>query len=247
LHTVRSAAKRTLRLTAQTTLSLTRPTLLGGRPAVVIGRAQYSFPRGLGYAALDVPALGRKTAGRAYLVYLPGKLWSKPVVSTGLPQGDLWISATGRSAPSLALAFEGMNPQLLLEEIASGAVSARSAGHRVVAHVPYTEYDVSVDLPRALKATRSEALRTAMQQQLAALRAGGGSTAHVVARVDGQGRIAQLQGSIPGSQLGTVQIGLWRFGGTIPLSLPLANETVDIASLRLSPAESTPGLALRGE
>jgi hypothetical protein len=259
LHTVRKAATNTLGLTAQSTMTLQGSTLLGGTPGTIVGRAQFSFPRGLGYAAIDVPALGRRAAGRAYLVYLPTRLWAKPVVSTALPQGDLWISArftgsrsAGSTTPSLALVLESMNPQLLLEEIATGAVAARSSGHRVVNHVPFTTYIVSVDLARALEASRKPgALRSAMQQQLSALRARPGgrtrSLVRIVAGVDGTGRLAQLQASLPGSKLGTVRIGLWKFGSPIPLSLPLTSETVDIASLRRSHGAVTATSMFTGE
>jgi hypothetical protein len=144
-----------------------------------------------------------------------------------------------------------MNPQLLLEEIATGAVAASSSGQRVVDHVPLTEYVVSVDLVRALAAAETGALRTAMQQELSALRAGRGTHAsslvRIVARVDGAGRLAQLQASLPGSKLGRVQIALWKFGSTIPLSLPLASETVDIASLGRPHGTATPRWVLTGE
>ena len=130
-----------------------------GPPARSSVEAQFSFPKGLGYEALQVPALGRRAAGTAYLVFLPQQLWIKPVVNRALPEGHLWISATftdsrsaGSTTPSLALALESMNPQLLLEEIATGAVAASSSGHRVIDHVPFTEYVVSVDLARALAA-----------------------------------------------------------------------------------------------
>lgn len=243
LHTVRSAATNTLSLTAQSTLTLTGAQLFGGTPGTIIGRAEFSFPKGLGYQALQVPALGGRAAGTAYLVFLPQQLWSKPVVNSALPEGHLWISAkftgsrsAGSTTPSLALTLESMNPQLLLEEIATGAVAASSSGHRVVDHVPFTEYVVSVDLARALAAAgKTGALRTAMQQELSALRASrgtdAGSLVRIVARVDGVGHLAQLQASLPGSKLGTVQIALWKFGSIIPLSLPLASQTVDIASL----------------
>jgi hypothetical protein len=258
LHAVRSAATNTLSLTAQSTLALTDARLFGGTPGTIVGRAQYSFPKGLGYAALQVPALGRRASGTAYLVFLPQQLWSKPVVNRALPEGHLWISATftdSRSAgprpPSLALALESMNPQLLLEEIATGAVAASSSGHRVINHLPFTEYVVSVDLARALAAAEAGALRTAMRQELSALRADrgthGGSRVRIVAGVDGAGRITQLQASLPGSRLGTVQIALLKFGSTIPLSLPLPSETVDIASLRRSHGPATARWVLTGE
>ena len=66
-------------------------------------------------------------------------------------------------------------------------------------------------------------------------------------RVDGAGRIAQLQTSLPGSKLGTVQIALWKFGSTIPLSLPLPSETVDIASLRRPHGTATARWVFTGE
>ena len=145
-----------------------------------------------------------------------------------------------------------MNPQLLLEEIATGAVAASSSGHRVVDHVPFTEYVVSVDLARALAASAATgALRAAMQQELSALRAGrgthAGSRVRIVARVDGAGRVGELQASLPGSKLGTVQIALRTFGSTIPLSLPLPSETVDIASLRRAHGAATARWVFTGE
>jgi hypothetical protein len=257
LHSARSAATKTLSLTAQSTLTSTGARLFGGTPGTIPVRAQYSFPRGLGYAALQVPARGGQAPGTAYLVFLPQQLWTRPVVNRALPAGHLWISATftdarpaGPRPPSLALALESMNPQLLLEEIATGAVAASSAGHHVVNHLPFSEYVVSVDLARAIAAAKAGALRTAMQQELAALRADrgthAGSRVQIVAGVDGAGRITELRASVPGSTLGTVQIALVKFGSTIPLSLPLPSETVDIASLARSHPSATAAWVLTG-
>jgi hypothetical protein len=170
-------------------------------------------------------------------------------MSTALPKGALWISAkfthppaAGSPAASVALQLESLNPQLLLEEIATGAVAARIAGHPVVNHVPFTRYIVTVDLARALAAAGTTgALRTAIQQQLVT-----SSRVQMVAGVDGTGRLAQLQASLPGSKLGTVQIGLWTFGSRIPLSLPLPSETVDIASLNRSHGTVTPATMFTG-
>jgi hypothetical protein len=258
LDTARNAATNTLSLTTQSTLTVTGARLFGGTPGTILGRAQYSFPRGLGYAAIQVPALGSRTSGPAYLVFMPQQVWIKPVVSNALPQGHLWITETfggSRSAnttPSLALAPESLNPQLLLEEIATGAVAASSSGHGVINHVPFTEYAVTVDLVRSLATSKETgALRAAMQQELAALRAGGGTHAgsrvQIVARVDGAGRVAELQASLPGSKLGTVRIALRTFGSKIPLSLPLPSETVNIASLRRSDVPATARRLFTGE
>ena len=227
LHAVRKAAQTTLGLTAQSTLTLTDSRLFGATPTIV-GRGEFSFPKGLGYQALQL------RAGTAYLVYLPKRLWIRPVSNAALPAGHLWVTTNFTSAPPrLALVAEAMNPHLLLEEIARGAVAASTAGHPVVAHVPFTEYVVSVDVERALRVTsQTDTLRMAMEQQLAELRAvGAGARVRVVARVDGAGRLAHLQGSFAGSKLGAVQIELWKFGSAIPLSLPLAHETMDIAPL----------------
>ena len=101
--------------------------------------------------------------------------------------------------------------------------------------MPFTEYDVSVDVARAERAATG-ALRAAMQQQLAALH---GSRLRIVTRVDGAGRLAQLRCSLAGTQLGMVQIALWKFGRPVPLSLPLARETADIATV---PAATAGGL-----
>jgi hypothetical protein len=255
LHTVRDAATSSLKLTAQSTLSLEDARLFGGTPGTIVGRGEFAFPKGLGYEAIQVPALGTRATGPAYLVFLPTRLWSKPVVSSALPKGHLWISArftgSGPTTPSLALALESVNPQLLLDEISTGAVAASSSGQRVVNHVPFSEYVVSVDLTRALAAARTGALRIAIQQQLAALRAGRGAHASTRVRIevgiDGAGHLAQLQTSVPGSKLGTVQIGLWKFGSTVPLSLPLASETVDIASLPPSHGITLERRVLTGE
>jgi hypothetical protein len=257
LHTVRGAATKTLSLTAQSTLTSTGARLFGGTPGTIPVRAQYAFRRGLGYAALQVPGPSGQPAGTAYLVFLPQQLWTKPVVTRALPKGHLWISATftdapaGPRPPSLALALESMNPQLLLEEIVTGAVAATSSGQRVVNHVPFSEYVVSVDLARAIAATKAGALRTAMQQELSALRANRGSAAgsrvQIVAGVDGAGRITELQASVPGTTLGTVQIALVKFGSTIPLSLPLPSETVDVASLARSHGSATAAWVLTGD
>jgi len=253
LHAVRSAAKKTLSQTAQSTLTLTGARLFDGTPETILGRGQFSFSKGLGYEALQVPARGRRASGTAYLVFLPQRLWSKPVVNTALPVGDLWISAnftgsrsSGSTTPSLALVLESLNPQLLLEEIATGAVAARSSGHLVINHVPFTRYVVSVDLQRALEAATTGAIRAAIQQQLTALR-GQGTLVRIVAGVDGAGRLAQLRSSVPGSKLGTVQIGLWTFGSTIPLSLPLSSQTVDVAALRRSHGTVTPAWVFTGD
>ena len=104
---------------------------------------------------------------------------------------------------------------------------------------------------RSRRRARPEPFGPRCSKQLSALRAGrgtdAGSLVRIVAGVDGAGRLAQLQASLPGSKLGTVQIGLWKFGSTIPLSLPLTSQTVDIASLRRSHGAATAPWVFTGE
>ena len=245
LRAVLGAARSTLSQSAESDLTLHRARLFGGAPSAVVGRAEFAFRSGLGYEALDVPVRGQRAAGTAYLDFLPTKVYVDPVVRSALPAGRIWLSATfagpgsvGARFPLLAEVLEGLNPQLLLEEIVWGAAAASALGERVIAHVPFTEYIVSIDLKRALAAARGPlagAMRSAVRDELSALLAGhgarGSSSVRVEVWVDGPGRVARLQASLPGSKLGTVLMVLSNYGVTIPVSLPLESQVVDIASL----------------
>ena len=213
LQAVRAAATNTLALTAESTLQADgrRPF---GETSTVVGRGEFSFPKGLGYEGLQLSSHG--WGGRhAYLVFLPARVWIRPVSSAALPEGDLWISTRltdaqsgGAQPQALALVLEGTNPEPLLEEIATGAAAASASGQqrrrsRAVHRVRrLCRPGASVD------ATSKGPLRIAMRQQLAALRAAGlGSRIQIAVSVDGAERLAQLE-PLPGSQLGTTQIEL---------------------------------------
>jgi hypothetical protein len=246
LRAVLGAATTTLSQSADANVTLSDASLFGGTSRSVVGRAAFVFPTGLGYEAIQVPKLRGRASGTAYLAYLGRRVWVEPLVQTALPQGRLWISTTfSRSGslearfPTLALVLEGLNPELLLEEIIWGAVAASSLGQRVVAHVPFTEYSVTVDLRRAIsRATgpTAVALSSAMREELAALRSSrarrGSSAVAIAIWVDGPGRLVQLQASLPGSGLGTVLMALSNVGTAIATNLPTASMSADIALLR---------------
>lgn len=242
LGAVLSAARSTLSQNAQLTLTLRGAAVLGGAPAAVVAKGAFAFPAGLGYEAVQVPAARGRAPGTSYLVFRPAEVDVDPPVHTALPRGRLWIAAAfPRSGapdprwPGLAEGLEGLSPQLLVEEIAWGATAASSLGQRVIDHVPSTEYAVSVDLERALAAASGPAagaMRPAIREELAALRTGRSSPSlRIAVWVDGPGRIARLQATVPGSGLGTVSMSLSGFGVGIPASLPAAAQTVAVGSL----------------
>ncbi len=76
-------------------------------------------------------------------------------------------------------------------------------------------------------------MRAAIGEELAALRASrpGAVSVQVRVWVDGPGQIARLEGTLPGSGLGTISITLSQFGAKIGRSLPLASQVVALTRL----------------
>lgn len=204
------------------------------------------FDTGLGYERVDLRGVDQRPL-REFLVFLPAKLYfaPSPAARTVLPAGKFWMSAalTGSRAVGTRFAHlvgqvEGLNPQLLLDEIAWGAVAASFVGERVINHVPVSEYTVSVSLTRALSAAsgpEARAMSVAIKEQLAALRsspsARASSSVLITVWVDGPGHVAQMQAVVPGSGLGTVSTTLSNVGEKISISLPLPAQVVDITLL----------------
>ena len=121
----------------------------------------------------------------------------------------------------------------------------------MIAHVPYTAYHVSIDLARVLSATCSTisgAICAAVREELAAAHRDRVDTVTVEISVwvDGQGRIAQLRASLPGSGWGSVLISLSNFGVTFAPSYPLASQTVDLASLERAGRALSAAMLLTG-
>ena len=176
LQSVGAAARTTLAQGIELTLTLHGASLSGTPAGTVLGAAAFALPRGEGLEAVDLPAGAGGSAPRAHLVFLPDGVEVAPALTALLPPGRSWIDAplAGPGAvpvPGLAALLEGLNPQLLLDEVAWGAVSASALGQQVIAHVPYSRYRVVVDLAKALTGARgpaADAMRAALRDELAA-------------------------------------------------------------------------------
>ena len=129
-----------------------------------------------------------------------GKGWVAPAVV-----GPASVDAI---VPRFVLQTQALGPQLLLDELSWGAVSATHVASPVVNHVPQAEYRVTVNLKQALsKATG--VTHTAIKDELSA---NGSSTVSMLVWVDGPGHIVELQQAVPGAGLGTVSMALSNFG-----------------------------------
>src|SRR5205814_1759503 len=134
------------------------------------------------------------------------------------PKDKPWLTATLVGSESVSTNFpqfveqvEGVDPMLLLDEVARGATSAVSLGPRIFQKVRLLKYRVSVDLARALSAAEGPGAAVsslAIQQELTALSATSSSTGarekSVLVWVDPSGHVMRLQAELPGSGLGTV-------------------------------------------
>jgi hypothetical protein len=238
-----AAATTTLSQNAASSLELRGGEMFAGAlTKTVLGRAGSLFPRALGFEAVDVPGFGARPGGRVYLVFLPAAVYLSPssAAQSVLPSGKTWVAAP--ISPSLDVVFphsveqlEGMNPQLLLDELAWGTVRASGEGQVVVNHVPFHRYTVVVSLPRALAGAAGPgagAMRLALQGQIGALKARHlPTTVPLTVWLDGPGHVAQVRGAVPGSGLGAVQIALSGFGNAIRPSLPAASALVPLTDL----------------
>jgi hypothetical protein len=227
LHAVTTATKTTLSQTLVSDLTLHGAKLLGAVRPTVVGRGAFSFDLGTGYERIDLP--GKMVQGigpREYLDLLQAKFYFERATATGnlvLFNGKGWVAPTivgpasvDAIAPRFVLQMQALSPQLLLDELAWGAVSATHVASPVVNHVPQAKYRVTVNLKQALsKATG--VTQTAIKDELAA---NGSSTVSILVWVDGPGHIVQLQEAVPGAGLGTVSMALSNFGVKIPASLP---------------------------
>jgi hypothetical protein len=219
LQSALAATKKTLSQNAVGTVSLGGSGVAG--PAA--GRVGFVFPRALGSQILHT------RAGTAYFLFTPAAVYVDPVDRSGLAVTTTWVSAPVGSP--LAATLGGLNAQLLLEEVSWGAVSAVSLGQKVISHVPYVEYQVTVDLHRALaraSGPSKAALTAAVRAELAA---GGRRVVKVALWVDGPGRVAQVAGAVAGSGLGTVTTSLSAFGIKIVETSPEPSQVVALAKL----------------
>jgi hypothetical protein len=245
LHDVLSAATGLARGTARVVFRLVRPAEFGTTLAPVFGSGNFAFAAGRGTEAIDLPELPHQEHGTEHAVFGPGLVYLQPRGTSGrvLPRGKLWLSASLTGSDSVSTNFpsfigqvEGVNPQLLLDELLWGATSATPTSQQpTVKGLRAQGYTVSVDLPRALAGAGragATAFSLAIQQQLTALAGHGGSTSiQMVAWLDRSGRIAELEASPPGAGYATGFFGFSTFGTPVRVDVPPAAQVIDITAL----------------
>ena len=243
LTSVSAAVDTSLAHVFSARVTLTGAEALGAKPNQVLHTSGvFDVHRALVYDRVDLPGPldQNKVPPRDFLVFLPAKIFLAPATQRLLPAGKTVISvpvSAGTAAVAGATRFVtqamGLNPLLLLDEIAAGATAATRTGSEVVAHVPFVDYRVTVDLRRALahlSGPFARAERIAITQELAAL-GPGHSSVEVAVRVDGAGFVRDLHTSVPGSKLGRLAMDLHGYGATFKPSYPTPAQIVTLASL----------------
>jgi hypothetical protein len=222
--------------------------VFGSTRGPVFGTGPFDLASGRGSEVIDLPEARHQEPGTEHVVFVPGRVFLQPRASASavLPRGKKWMSAALTGSDSVATNFprfvgqvEGVNPVLVLQELAWGATAAVPIAERpALAGVHAQGYEVSVDLTRALAAAGRAAATVsglAIQQQLSALASGkSGSAAgsvSVFAWVDHVGRVVQWRVSLPGAGVGTALVALSRFGLNVRVGVPPPAEVVDIGSL----------------
>jgi hypothetical protein len=243
LHGVPAAAARTLTQRALIGWRLDGAVVFGRVHAAVYGQGPFDLAAGRGSEVIDLPEVGHQEPGIEHAIFLPSRVYLQPKGTTGpvLPRGKRWLSAAiagseavARNFPRFVAQVEGVNPVLLLGELAWGATNAvpLGPGRQIVDHVPAERYRVSVDLTRALAAASgpaAAALSEAIQEQLTA---GHGTTGFdVIAWVDRAGRVVQMQARLPGTGEGTELLAVSYFGASVHVTAPPPAQVVDITSL----------------
>lgn len=254
---VSAAATRTLARSAKVAFRLDGASALGSARGEVFGSGAFDFASGRGSEVIDLPEIGHQEPGNEHAIFFPAQVYLQPKgKSTAvLPHGKLWMTAPVAGSESISTNFpnfieqvEGVNPTLLLQELAWGATSAVPIAERpAIKGVRAQGYKVSVDLTRALAAagrTNAAASGLAIQQQLTALAAGssaGGGRLAMFAWVDPTGRIAQIRATVPGSGLGTSLLALGHFGLPVSVSRPAPARVIDINALTPSGERESSG------
>lgn len=243
---VQTAARATLAGPAGVEFRLDGSRALGSSSAPVLGSGEFDFPSGTGSETIDLGEVAHQEPGTEHVVFLPSRVYLQPKSSTGtvLPTGKAWMSATltgpgsvHTNFPSFALQAEGVNPQLLLSELARGAVSAVPLGLETINGTPARAYDVTVNFTQALSGSTGPTgavFGQAIRSELAALGSGqsaGGQGASIRTWVAGHGRVIQMQTSPPGAGLGAVTMTMCCFESAVQVALPSRSQVVDITSL----------------
>jgi hypothetical protein len=244
LDSVSGAAVRTLSQVADSTLTVRSARALGAGKGAAGGVGEFDLATGFGYERLTAPSTVRSGAENVFLVFTPALFYVQPASGavSDLPRGKMWLSGSWRvqgSEHGLSLmvsALESLDPQLLLDEVAWGALNATDLGQHVLNHVPLTEYRVTVDLGRVLSAAaRSPGVSDAVTRELASSTASGrGGTrgaALVSIWIDGAGLIERIAARLPSVGLGGAVVSFTDFGPKIVDTVPPAAEVVRIQTL----------------
>jgi hypothetical protein len=235
LETARTAASRTLELTASVSLDFAG---LSSKP--ITGQGIFDFASAKGRALIEQP-VGDETA-----VFLPTVLFDDPPVqdAVGLPRGRTWIMAepaervpNPTSISQFVLQMQGKNPIFLLAEVAWGAVFAAPLRSQLIDGSKARGYLVEVDLDQAASSVAgpaASALASTIHFEEQAVQ--GSSKVPVPQQkiwiwVDPSGRVVRLQSSPPGSGVGTTIMTITSFGERIDLARPPRDKSVDLASL----------------
>jgi hypothetical protein len=243
---IAAAARTTLADTAGVEFELRGARAFGPSTAPVLGSGQFDFALASGSEQIDLGETGSLEPGNERAVFLSERVYLQPkgVGSSVLPKGKEWVSATlsgsdtiATNFPSFVLQVEGVDPQLLLAELAGGTVAATPIGGSVVGGEPARGYVATVDLARALDALSgpgAEVLGRAIQTELA--NPGVGASAHagqstIVVSVDWQGHVVQMRSAPPGAGVGTATMSLCCFGEPVRVSAPANARVVDLAAL----------------
>jgi hypothetical protein len=199
----------------------------------------------MGSATIDLGEMSGQERGNEQVLFTPALAYLQPKSSATavLPKGKEWVSAalTGSESvntnfPSFVLQVESVNPQLLLTEIAGGAVSAVPVGPTSIEGQVALAYQVTVDLTRALSASAGPsgaALAQAIRSELSA--PGSGQSARqrtsITTWVGISGQVIQLRASPPGAGVGTATMTMCCFGSPVQVGPPPASRVVSITSL----------------
>jgi hypothetical protein len=242
LAAVTRAVTSTLTLTSSfdMTFSHTPSTAASVTPRDASGAVDFRSPSGT--IRIDLPGA---SGGTERMVFLPGTVFIEPPASSPpLQAGKPWIFANFADIAKFKVNFppyivqtESVNPAFALYELAWGSTSAARAGRSTFSGQQTDAYLVTVNLDQALShvtGAAGDVFAHALTSEIAA--SGGGTSTvpvniTVEAWVGASGRLAGIRVTPPGAGIGTLTLGLDRFGTVVHADKPLRTKVVDIAAM----------------
>jgi hypothetical protein len=245
LDGVPAAAARTLTQRAAIGIRLEGAQAFGPVQAPVYAQGPFDFATGQGSEVIDLPEVRNQEPGTEQAIFFPTRVYLQPrgVSLAVLPKGKQWMSATiagsesvNTNFPEFVVQVEGINPMLLLSELAWGATSSVPLGpaRQIVDHVPAQRFRVEVDLTQALARAggpAAAAISQAIQEQLTGQGSPQRPTVSIEAWVDRAGRVVQMQTTVPGIGEGTALVAVSYFGRAVEVSPPSPSKVIDITAL----------------